>query len=220
MHGQAVMDAIFGRMERPELFSPLNGMIISDLVETKFDNGFMVIVPDLPDDPIILKAQIQLWNSSEPKNYKIRILASESPETQEYIHSSSQETWRDLDNKKVEFRSDFRPRARYFYFHYCIQILRRAWKAEKKGAEQLKQEFGKGYWGTMGPYLQESMLRAFIEELGHEYNELLVAGTQNNRSTTDDEDNLLLAVASSQVKASENDLDEDQNSDEEVDDSD
>ena len=39
------MDSVFGIMESPELFSPRNGIIVSQLVEKKFDKGFMAIVP-------------------------------------------------------------------------------------------------------------------------------------------------------------------------------
>ncbi len=32
---------------------------------------------------------------------------------------------------------------------------------------------GKGFWGTKGSYLPANMLRAFSEELGHEFGEIL-----------------------------------------------
>jgi hypothetical protein len=199
MHGQEVMDTIFGMMEKPELFSPLNGMIVSDLVENIFDEGFMTIVPRLSDNPTL--GQIALWNNSEPKEYKIRIIDPTNRNAQNFIGQLNTK-WEDLDGTNVEFRSSFRPRARYLYFHYCIQVLRRAWRAsDQHAAQQLQKEFGKGYWGTVGPYLPESMLRAFVEELGHEY-EGLLTGAVDDRATANEEDrNLLVAVASSQVKA-------------------
>lgn len=200
MHGQEVMDSVFGVMEKPELFSPLNGMIVSQLVEMKFDKGFMAIVPRLPDYPT--QPQIAAWNLSEPKEYKIRILDPKNPEADEVIRPDLGLTWRHLDGTNVEFRSAFRPRARYLYFHYCIQILRRAWRAERKAAEQMKKEFKKGYWGTIGPYLPRSMLRAFIEELGHGYEELLKGGEDDEATADEDDRDLVLAVASSQIKAS------------------
>lgn len=159
-----------------------------------------------------------LWDHSEPKNYKIRILHPQEQEAQKVIRPESEQLWKDLDNTKVEFRSDFRPRARYLYFHYCIQLLRRTWKSEKKAAEKLKQDFGKGYWGTIGPYLQDNMLRAFVEELGHEYDELLRGNANEDQNTADEPDNMLLAVASSQIKTSKDVEDED--TDEEDEDSD
>jgi hypothetical protein len=217
MHGQEVMDSIFGMMESPELFSPRNGMIISDVVEKKFDKGFMAIVPRLPDRPT--PAQVQQWNSSEPKEYKVRILDHKNPEVNKVIRPESAQTWKDLDGSNVEFRSAFRPWARYLYFNYCIQILRRAWKAERSAAEQMRQEFKVGFWGTRGLYLPESMLRAFIEELGHGYEELSV-GAIDDRATANPEDkSLLIALGSRQVNASqdEEDEDEDEEEDEETD---
>jgi hypothetical protein len=223
MHGQDLMDTVFGVMEKPELFSPLNGMIVSQLVEGKFDKGFMAIVPRLPDYPT--QQQIAQWNLSEPKEYKVRILDLENPEVDEFILPGSERTWRDLDGADVEFRSTFRPRARYFYFHYCMQILRRAWRAEKIAAEHMKKEFGKGYWGTIGPYLPKSMLQALIEELGHGYEGLLKGGEGDKATANQEDRNILLAVASSQVKASReegedegSDDDEDEGGDGDLDD--
>ncbi len=228
MHGQDVMNSVFGSMESPELFSPLNGMIISTYVEDKFDRGFMAIVPRLPDHPTV--AQMSLWNNSKPKQYKICILNFADADIDNFIGSTSDQTWRDLHDSPVKFKNDFRPRARYLYFHYCMQILRRAWGADNKSGQRIKNEFGKGYWGTIGPYLPKSMLLAFVEELGHEYKDLLVGSVDDKTTTSQEDRDLLLAVASNQVKASKNptgenedsdadsdeDEDEDENEDEEV----
>lgn len=62
----------------------------------------------------------------------------------------------DLDNRPLKFLTDFRPRARYIYFHYCIQVLRRAWQHSNPGQEAsgiLQAERAKLYWGTPGRYL-------------------------------------------------------------------
>lgn len=94
MHGQDVMDAIFGVAESPELFSPLNGMLVSDRVGG-FDEGFLVIVPRLPDDPT--PAQISLWNSSNPKEYKMRIIDLDQARYKQRISRYIDKTWQDLD---------------------------------------------------------------------------------------------------------------------------
>jgi hypothetical protein len=106
IHGQDIMDSISGVTENLELFSPLNGMIISQIVEKKFDKGFIAIVPRLPNYPT--QPQIALWNRSEPKEYKIRILDLTSPEVDEVVGLGSDLTWRGLDSADVEFRSTFR----------------------------------------------------------------------------------------------------------------
>lgn len=224
MHGQDVMNSVFGAMKEPELFSPLNGMLISHYVEKKFDSGFMTIVPRLSDDPTL--AEMSLWQNSEPKEYKIRMLDFNDSEMNKIIRPESDLTWKDLDNTNVEFRGPFRPRARYLYFHYCIQILRRAWRADKKAAEQIKKEFGKGYWGTIGPYLPESMLRAFIEELGHEYDGLLAGAIDDKATTSKEDENLLTAVMSNHIKAlsspkgKDEDIDENEDDDSDMDEDD
>ena len=183
------MDSIFGVMETPELFSPRNGMIISKIVEEKFDKGFMAIIPRLPNRPT--PARVQAWSISEPKQYKVRILDLKNPDVDMVIRPESDQTWRDLDGVDVEFLSMFRPRARYLYFHYCIQVLRRAWRAERSAAEQMKEGFKSALWGTRGSYLPKSMLRGFIEGLGHSYEELLERAT-NDRATANPEDKNLL----------------------------
>jgi HNH endonuclease len=213
-HGQTMMNSVFGIMEEPELFSPRNGMIVSQLVEKKFDKGFMAIVPRLPDNPT--QSEIAEWNLSEPKEYKVRILDPESPEAGEVIRPDPRLTWKDLDGTPVEFKSAFRPRARYLYFHYCIQILRRAWRAERKAAEQMKKEFGKGYWGTIGPYLPKCHLQALVDELGHGYEELLEGGVDDQATASDVNGDVVVALGSNQVKASrEEGEDEESDSDDE-----
>jgi len=41
------MNAIFRETEKPELFSPRNGMIIFGQIEAQFDSGRLVVVPKL-----------------------------------------------------------------------------------------------------------------------------------------------------------------------------
>ncbi|KAL2013900.1 hypothetical protein VTN00DRAFT_1425 [Thermoascus crustaceus] len=102
MHGQDTMDAIFGKTQPPELFSPRNELILAKYVEDVFDLGKIVIVPDLPNRPTTV--ELLAWLKQEPWE------------------------WRDLDNKRLEFLTPFRPAARYLYFRYCMQVLRRAWQ--------------------------------------------------------------------------------------------
>ena len=207
-HGQATMDAIFGPMDSPELFSPLNGLILCQEIEDLFDKGFFAIVPRLPDDPS--QADISVWNHLDPKEYKIRILNFQHQNIDQFIHPLVREenlTWRSLDGANVEFRNDFRPRARYLYFHFCLQILRLSWGHQHKDAGALKKELGRAFWGMPGRYLPRNMLRAFVDELGHEYEALLEGAMEDEIDVdvagVDNEDSeILLATAVDQVKAS------------------
>ncbi|KAL2223429.1 hypothetical protein M432DRAFT_587350 [Thermoascus aurantiacus ATCC 26904] len=181
-HGQDTMDAIFGKTKTPELFSPRNGLTTPKYIEDTFDSGKLVIVPDLPNRP----------TSTEPRP------GSEKNPVNIRIHPHTPLRWRDLDNKRLEFLTAFRPAARYLYFHYRMQVLRRAWNQNPgDGASHiLRDEMGNPFWGTPGRYLPRNMLMAFVEELGHNHQDLL-----QGASCRSGDPNLLLEVASSQVKA-------------------
>jgi HNH endonuclease len=205
MHGQDVMDAIFGKTKGPGLFSPSNGLLISSIIETYFDAGKQVIVPDVPVGASCF--DIRQWVQREPRGYKIRIIDPTWELLDESIGPHVSLKWKDLDHKRLEFRTSFRPRARYLYFHYCVQILRRAWQHNGERAQEvLGKEVGKPVWGTPGRYLNKKMLKALVEELGHEYSDL----TQGSFNGDEADQNLLLESASNQItKGGDQDDEED-----------
>lgn len=198
MHGQDLMDAIFGRQKEPELFSPTNGLLISKHIGVVFDSGKLVIVPDLPDRPKTI--ELLSWLRSERREYKIRVIDHTWSELDDEIVPDLPLTFRALDNKRVEFLTDFRPSARYLYYHYCLQVLRRAWQQDSGvgslPGSVLRDEMGKPFWSTPGHYLPKNMLLAIVEELGHEYQDLL-----SGAAAQQGESRLLLDVACKQVKA-------------------
>ena len=169
-HGQDVMDSIFGRSDPTELFEPVNGLILSQGAELRMDKGLFVIVPDVTSNASA--QEIQNWHLSDPKEYQIRVVDSKDKRMRETITAQELRTWNDLDGKKLVFRSQFRPKARYLHFLYCVTMLRHAWRKEK-ATEVLQHEIDKPWWATSGRYLNENMLRAFVEEMGHEYEALM-----------------------------------------------
>lgn len=191
MHGQDTMDAIFGKTQPPELFSPRNGLILAKYVEDVFDSGKIVIVPDLPNR--LTTVELLAWLKQEPREYRTRIIDTTWDQLDRKIHPITSLRGRDLDNKRLEFLTPFRPAARYLYFHYCMQVLRRNWQQNSDGGAShvLRNETGKPYWGTPGRYLPRNMLMAFVEELGHDYQDLL-----HGASCKSGDPNLLLEVAS------------------------
>lgn len=172
-HGQETMDAIFGKIRPSEMFSSRNGIIIHKSIEKHFDSGVFVIVPDVPDR--LSLETVRAWLTGEVKDFKIRIINGLFHKLDRGINGPEDETWRDLDGRRLSFRSKARPAARYLYFHYCLQILRRVWQAapEEKRALALYDEFGQHVWATTGRYIGRNMLRALVETLGHEYKDLL-----------------------------------------------
>jgi hypothetical protein len=209
MHGQDAMDAVFGKAKKPELFSPRNGLLISSTIEKFFDSGKLVIVPDVPSKPSAI--DIRTWIRQEPRGYKVRIIDPTWEMLDQFIRPQSPTKWRDLDNKRLEFRTPFRPRARYLYFHYCVQILRHTWQQNGENSlAALRDEVGKPFWGTPGRYVNKKMLKALVEELGHECDDLLQGSSCDNRGDR----NLLLESASKQVatRKTRGDLDDDEDS--------
>ena len=175
-HGQDCMDLIFGEEAAGELFSPNNGILMSDGAEQRLDKGYIVIIPNLA--PNVSPAALSLWQNLTPKEYKIVVLQPDAKGMDAYIDSptsGSKKVWKDLHGSKLEFRSDHRPRARYLYFLYCTSMLRKSWH-DKERAQALGGELEKPYWGTPGEYLHRNMLLAFVEEMGHEH-EILLEGS-------------------------------------------
>ncbi|KAL2872297.1 uncharacterized protein BJX67DRAFT_369009 [Aspergillus lucknowensis] len=179
----------------PELFSARNGLLMLDQIEHNFDGGKLVIVPDLPDRPAL--KELAAWVKRETREYRVRIIDKTWEKLDHPIMSPFKTTWSDLDGKRLEFRTSFRPAAQYLYFHYYCQILRRAWGRNNNGGayEVLKDEAGRLFWGTPGRYLPRNMLLGLVEDLGHEYKGLL----QGAGCSKGDND-LLLEVVTKQIK--------------------
>ncbi|EAW07120.1 uncharacterized protein ACLA_018240 [Aspergillus clavatus NRRL 1] len=184
-HGQAAMDSIFGHRRPPELFSSRNGILLSNVIEAYFDAGVLAIVPDLPDRPS--HNMLAEWVQKYIHDYKIRIIDHSWTELDDEIYTSNGLKWRDLDNRPLVFKGKQRPAARYLYFHYCLQVLRRTWKAGpgQAAAFTLGEELGKPVWTTPGRYIAKNMLRAFVEELGHDGENLMLGArcSQGHKET-------------------------------------
>jgi len=120
------------------LFSSFNGLLLPDYMGARFDSGIMAIVPDIssPTYP----SEIALWKDTAPREYKLKIF-TQNRETEQrgglmqdinsFTNARRPVPLRDIDGSKVGFpvsSRDGRPRECYLFFHYCVQILRQAWK--------------------------------------------------------------------------------------------
>ncbi|OJJ44490.1 hypothetical protein ASPZODRAFT_168752 [Penicilliopsis zonata CBS 506.65] len=207
-HGQSTMDSIFGKMRPPQLFSSKNGLLIHSEIEQVLDAGVLVIVPDLPEKPT--SAMLCSWTDSEVREFRVRIIDSQWDRLDEGIFGISGLKWRDLDNRKVQFRGTFRPAARFLYFHYCLQVLRRAWRAGpgQKAVFSLTDELGKPFWGTPGRYIAGNMLKAFCEELGHDCDGLMIGASRRRGRRS-----ALLDAATAQIAEKANKMDQNEGED-------
>ena len=210
-HGQETMDAIFGPTSTSELFSPRNGLLVNTSFEEVFDIGFLAIVPFLPDNPS--PKELSDWASSDPKEYKVRIIDWENKNINTPINKDGSCTWRDFDGKRLEFLNHFRPRARYLYFHYCLQILRLSWRHaydKSKVGEAIRGEIGKSYWGTTGRYLPKYMLFAFVEAIGQKWEHLIENGIEGEEKIEGDRYTLLSTATSHITQRKEDDKSDDE----------
>lgn len=215
-HGHEAMTAIFGE-DPPELFSPYNGLLISVPAEKKLEKGHIVIVPRLSDEPT--EEEIQEWQKSDVKEYQIRVLEPNAEGMRSDITGRADEcTWADLDRKPVVFRSNFRPRARYLYFLYCVTVLRRSWRMNK-ATSSLSNELGKPSWGTRGKFMKKGMLLAFVEEMGHEYEGLLQGAIEDHQTAVESDESALFA-ANRQIISSVQETEGEESSDDDEEDHD
>ncbi|MCJ1471389.1 hypothetical protein MMC13_000028 [Lambiella insularis] len=54
-------------------------------------------------------------------------------------------------------------------------MLRKAWTTESR-SEAFRDQLGKRYWATPGPYLRRRFLTAFVTEIGQEFEEVVRGG--------------------------------------------
>ncbi|KAL3455715.1 hypothetical protein BJX64DRAFT_281870 [Aspergillus heterothallicus] len=191
--GQDGMDAMFGRIRPSELFPSRNGMMIATVIEKQLGKGVLAIVPDLPERPT--KTMLSCWAEREIRDYKIRLIDPEWAGRNHFIDGNMM--FKDLDGKKLVFKGNFRPAARYLYYHYCAQIIHRSWrKPSVEATPLLEEELGKPFWGTPGPYIRANMLRAVMEEVGHDAGDLLIGAKRSGGK-----DSLVIDVIAEEVAA-------------------
>ncbi|KAF4976145.1 hypothetical protein FZEAL_7164 [Fusarium zealandicum] len=181
------MDDIFGKGSVSEIFSPLNGLFLHKTVEAALDKGLIAIVPDVdlepagPDLPELDRQEhsdrCREWESRVIKDYKVIVLNKTSPEVNKVKFPSERfriSTLLELDGRKLVFKTDFRPRARYIWWTFLNTVLHTAWHQSQKNNVQ-HQEVRKStrYWGSRGNYVKENQLLGFVEELGQDVESIL-----------------------------------------------
>ena len=172
MHGQDVMNSVFQKpFWRSGLCAASNGLVIHYHIAEAFDSGKFVIVPDNEKRPAI-PATIRRGLGT-PQECKIQIIDPMWNQLDEEILTDTGITWRKLDGKRLKFRAMLRPKAQYLYFHYCLQLLRRAWQYKGLSTNVLEEDLNKNLWDLPRSLLPRDMLLALVEELGSEYVSLL-----------------------------------------------
>ncbi|KAK2762160.1 hypothetical protein FQN54_001168 [Arachnomyces sp. PD_36] len=122
-------------------------------VENQFDKHHVVIVPAHPN--------------KKPREWKILVL---EPQIMGNLIQPGL-TFADIHGRKLSFRNNAQPRARYFYFHYLCAMLYYSETLGKQGKSlnDLVTADMPGLsraWGSEGSYMADNVIRDFIERLG------------------------------------------------------
>jgi len=213
--GQGNMTAIFGTED--ELYTSRNGLLMRKDLEKRFDKHWIAIVP-LAD--YTSAEEVQEWSKGEPQRWKIQVMNPKPQQMRDELDWDTKKTYLDLDDQELAFRNSSRPRAHYLYFHYLVALVKLCYHEDEH--EQLtKDQAGNPVWATAGKYLKESMLLAFVEEIGHE--ELMAnAISEGKKGKEADVDELALEAANTAIELgsrSEEGSDEEEDSDEDSSDS-
>ncbi|CAG8014371.1 unnamed protein product [Penicillium salamii] len=76
------------------------------------------------------------WRLGKDREFRVKILDPEWNKLNKPI-ALGLKTFRELDGTKLEFSNPnnpkvmHRPAARYLYFHYCMQVLQKAWQSRE-----------------------------------------------------------------------------------------
>ncbi|KAI9789271.1 MAG: hypothetical protein M1816_006280 [Peltula sp. TS41687] len=152
--GTKTMELVFGATQPNEIMSPRNCLIIAKAIEKRFDKHSLVIVP------------IQT-KKGLPSRWKVRVLTdSQSDKVIPEINLSMDQ----LDDRELDFRTPYRPAARYLYYHFVMSVLFAKRGQEKGWVRRITSQENK-LWATPGRYLRQSMLKRIALEIGHEINE-------------------------------------------------
>ncbi|KAI0887589.1 uncharacterized protein GGS22DRAFT_186423 [Annulohypoxylon maeteangense] len=156
--GDGFMRTTFGDKYANDMYSARNGLAFPYPVKQALEAGALVIVPAIPNKPSY--ADVEAWENARPRDYKFRVTKPEIESfTRQHYHVFEIAS---LDNRKLTFRNNFRPRTRFLYFLFMMTMFRRA-----KGAGPSDNDLFR-------------LLVAHQDKLAHEYWGVEEASTKND----------------------------------------
>jgi len=199
------MDSIFGPGSRDDLFSAANGIFLHYHIKKAFDRGFLAIVPDIgvqlknpkapweEEDQEDRRAALRKWETSEPREYRVVVLdKTAAVMTQAFgkpLYNIRSETLAGIDGRRLVWRNNARPKARYMWWAFLAAITQLSWKNFSVLIQQAVLE-STGFWGTHGKYVRKNILLGFVEEIGHGVGSSIAESIMEH--AIDDDDNTLV----------------------------
>ncbi|KAI1380396.1 hypothetical protein F4677DRAFT_406722 [Hypoxylon crocopeplum] len=180
------VDIIFGEGAKEEIMTAANGLFLCPDIEKALEQGYLAIVPDVclepttGHDPTIdiqmRREHVKDWEQTDPKEYKIIVLDNTNSlrkklgplfANHKFYNMKSVE---DLHGRRLQFRTSFRPRARYMWWAYLNSVVNVSYRYKGTGGIGIDREveLGNRYWGTRGRYVKKNHLLGFVEHVGQD----------------------------------------------------
>ncbi|KAI2465830.1 hypothetical protein F4781DRAFT_435013 [Annulohypoxylon bovei var. microspora] len=133
------------------LMSPQNSLPIFTPYEELLDSARIAIVPENLD-------------STREIDWKVVVL---DPTFLEEDSVYSLPWGKQLDGLSLKFRNDFRPKARYLYFSFVVNALRRQRCNAPGWWDTIHSHLDAPMWATPGEWIRTSTLRRLSRRMGH-----------------------------------------------------
>lgn len=165
--GPNTMSAIFGAGHG--IWTMDNGLLLTSIIETLFDEGHITIVPVSDDEgETELKIRVLEWNQAFLAK-KIQIPGIDL-------------RYKDLHDRPLVFKGDKRPKKRYLYFMY-VMALKRCDETYREEGRRKEMERSRRVFASLTHSLRASMVPAFAAQLGHDlapiYEDQIVAAEED-----------------------------------------
>lgn len=171
-YGAPQMAAIFGKGMEELMWEPENVVMMSTAAEKAFDKHYFTLEPAVSDrkDP----EEARKWQDSPVRQWKIKVIvkndqAGMMDENHAKIGDTERLTLASRDGKLVKFKptATKHPKGRFLYFHNAIATLTH--RGPDLEPEKITDSGGEVFFGTVGSYLQRSVLTGAADYLGHEF---------------------------------------------------
>lgn len=141
------------------IWSAKNGLLLHSYLEKLFDDGRMVIIPDLSEENEFMSVILSQDLLRDERPYP----ALNAP------HST-------IHKRRLQFQTAARPGKRYLYVHTLLSLFRRK-RFDVPGWEyDAPQVLSGQIWATPGKWARKSMLQALALEFGDTWNGIEVRG--------------------------------------------
>ncbi|KAF5001519.1 hypothetical protein FGRMN_990 [Fusarium graminum] len=184
------MEEIFGPGSHQDLSTPWNCLSLNPTVGEALSKGLITIVPDIELDPAPSRLvqndeRFREWERMPVKNYKLMVLSKCSKDVTARNFIKDQHgirTLLGLHERRLQFKTDFRPKAKYVWWAFMFSVLKRSWRQDQEEKVSFKQEVSEAarYWRNQNDYIEKNQVVGLLEEFGHDVGSNLPVGSEKD----------------------------------------